>query len=103
MKEEKRMDDHPMQHTVFMAKSNASEQVEHELLAGQIGPSQLSAEKKKKGRMTTKKTEQPLQRETLIVDGSMSPPLASRNFFKSESRYSKTSVSFFSVWRTSYS
>ena len=38
----------------------------------------------------------------LIVSGS-NPSLLSRNFFRSWSRYSKTRVSFFSVWITSCS
>ena len=38
----------------------------------------------------------------LIVSGSK-PSLLSRNFFRSWSRYSKTRVSFFSVWITSCS
>lgn len=39
---------------------------------------------------------------TLTVKISISPPYESKNFFKSESIYSKTSVNFFSVCTTSY-
>lgn len=35
---------------------------------------------------------------TLMVAISSSPPIASMNFLRSESRYSKTNVSFFSTW-----